>query len=414
MLIQTHQYNIISAACGLNITFDELRPRPIKVADTVSSVRTEGTSTLSLANINPAYPISTGSRIIVSSNNSNFLNPEIILNNSYVGSFILTNVQNDEISYFQSQPDAESTDALGQIYLANNIEPKNSYILEFNAESIVPTGTFVDITPESYIISGNDKFIPVTSLQIVPKFSNSCKVLLKMTIKGFDSEAIIKTQYKEIIVSDSSSIPCEIISNNPIKDEFIFLNKDNNWTYVHQNYILAKFIPYNNNINSIILNKKNSQLLPNRGYKNRFRIIADPLVMKEKNVTVEQIRSAILTAYNNIESTKYIANLGNKSYDIIIDDIFITSESFKDLVVAMNPPPSGQPVKFSEVAKTTEYLPDLSEIPSVAMLKYQGNNLGQLQYNYRIYDADILKVDYLGTEITGKITPIYMGPVDLT
>jgi hypothetical protein len=413
MLIPTEQYNIISAACGLSITFDELRPRPIKIADITASQRVGGISTLSIANLTSEYPITTGTRVVIAPNTSNFLSPDLILNNSYVGNFNLITANEDEITYFQSQTDADSVDALGQVYLENNIEPKNSYSIEFNVESAVPSGTFVDITPHIYTISGNDRFIPITSFQIIPKFSTSAKVLLKMTVKALDSNSIVKTQYKEVIVSDASNIPCEIISSNPIDDEFILLNKENNWTYTYQNYILAKFIPLTDNINSIILNKKNSQLLPNRGDKNKFRIIADPLAMKTKKVTVDQIRSAILSTYNDIESTKYIANLGNKSYDIVIDDIFVSSDSFKDLVIAIVPPVSGQPVKFSEVAKTTEYLPDLSEIPSVTSLYYNGSNIGQLQYNYRIYDGDIIKVNYLGTEITGKITPIYVSAITL-
>jgi len=413
MLIPTEQYNIISAACGLSITFDELRPRPIKIADITASQRVGGISTLSIANLTSEYPITTGTRVVIAPNTSNFLSPDLILNNSYVGNFNLITANADEITYFQSQTDADSVDALGQVYLENNIEPKNSYSIEFNVESVVPSGTFVDVTPHIYTISGNDRFIPITSFQIIPKFSTSAKVLLKMTVKGLGSNSIVKTQYKEIIVSDASNIPCEIISSNPIDDEFILLNKENNWTYTYQNYILAKFIPLTDDINSIILNKKNAQLLPNRGDKNKFRIIADPLAMKTKKVTVDQIRSAILSTYNDIESTKYIANLGNKSYDIVIDDIFVSSDSFKDLVIAIVPPVSGEPVKFSEVAKTTEYLPDLSEIPSVTSLYYNGSNIGQLQYNYRIYDGDIIKVNYLGTEITGKITPIYVSAITL-
>jgi len=385
MLIPTEQHNIISAACGLSVTFDELRPRPIKVADITSSQRVEGISTLSITNVSPEYSIITGTRVVVAPNTATFLASGLALNNTYTGNFTLLTASADEITYFQSQSDADSVDALGQVYLENNIEPKNNYVLQFNAESVVPSGTFVEIVPQIYTISGNDKFIPITSLQIVPKFSTSAKVLLKMTVKGLDSNSIVKTQYKEIVVSDSSNIPCEIISNNPIDDEFIILNEDNNWTYTYQNYILAKFIPYTDNINAIILNKKNNQLLPNRGDKNKFRIIADPLAMKTKKITVDQIRSAILSTYNDIESTKYIANLGNKSYDIVIDDIFINSDSFKDLVVAIVPPVSGEPVKFSEVAKTTEYLPDLSEIPSIASLRYNGINIGQLQYNHKIY-----------------------------
>jgi hypothetical protein len=413
MLIPTEQYNIISAACGLSIIFDELRPKPIKIADITSSQRVEGISSLSITNLSDEYPITTGTRVVIAPNTASFLSPDTILNNSYIGNFTLLTASADEITYFQSQPDADSADALGQVFLENNIEPKSNYSLEFKVESVVPSGTTVDIVPEIYTISGNDKFTPITSIQIIPKFSTSAKVLLKMTVKSFDSNNIIKTQYKEIIVSDSSNIPCEIVSDNPIENEFVILNKDNDWSYVHQNYILAKFIPYNNNINSIILNKKNNQLLPNRGDKNRFRIIADPLAMKTKSVTVDQIRSAILATYNDIESTKYIANLGNKSYDIVIDDIFISADSFKDLVVAIVPPVSGEPVKFSEVAEAKEYLPDLSDIPSIGLVRYNGINIGQLQYNYRIYDGDTIKADYLGTEISGKIMPIYVNSIEL-
>lgn len=414
MLIQTQQYNIISAACGVDVTFNELRPRPIKIANVTASARSDGISTLSISNLNGQYPITTGTRVVVAPNRASFLDPTLILDNSYIGSFSLLSAQDTQITYFQNQADIPSADAFGEIYLENNIEPKNNYILEFKAESVVPSGTPVTVVPQVYTISGNDTFLPVTSLQIVPKFSNTAKVLLKMTVKAFDSEAIIRTEYKEIIASDSSNIPCEIISENPISDEYIILNKENNWTYSYQDFILAKFIPNNNNISHIKLNKKNNQSLPSRGDKDKFRIVADPLSMKTKNVTLDQIRSAILSTYNNIESTKYIANLGNKSYDIVINDIFVSADSFKDLVVAIVPPVTGQPVKFSEVAKTTEYLPDLSEIPTLSSIRYNGMNIGQLQYNYKIYDGDIIKAEYLGTEIIGKITPVYVSATELT
>jgi hypothetical protein len=416
MFIKTEQYNIIDSACGINLSFDKLNPRPIKLSNIASSSRSDGVSRLALSNFATEYrtTASSGSRILVRPATGAFVDPTLVLDNSYLGGFSISTINDSrtELTYNQNLANLDSSDAIGELYLENNIEPRDQYTISFTVESIVPSGASIIISPTDYTIAGNDTFTPATTVQLKSKFSSSAKALIKMTITPLLSSTPIKTEYRQIIVSDSSSKPCEIISTEPIKDEFVYLDIDNNWTYTHQGYLLAKFIPSNKNI-IIKLPQKNTQLLPSRSNINKLKVTANPVSMKNKKVSIDQIRSAMVEAYDSITNTSIVANLGNKSYDIIIEDIFIKPEDLNNLVVAIVPPVTGSPVRFSEVAKSSTYNSDLFDIPSIGFVQNDSGHMGELQFNHKIYNNEPIEVIVDNNTLSGKIKPVYDGMISV-
>jgi hypothetical protein len=416
MFIKTEQYNIIDSACGINLSFDKLNPRPIKLSNIASSSRSDGVSRLALSNFATEYrtTASSGSRILVRPATGAFVDPTLVLDNSYLGGFSISTINDSrtELTYNQNLANLDSSDAIGELYLENNIEPRDQYTISFTVESIVPSGASIIISPTDYTIAGNDTFTPATTVQLKSKFSSSAKALIKMTITPLLSSTPIKTEYRQIIVSDSSSKPCEIISTEPIKDEFVYLDIDNNWTYTHQGYLLAKFIPSNKNI-VIKLPQKNTQLLPSRSNINKLKVTANPVSMKNKKVSIDQIRSAMVEAYDSITNTSVVANLGNKSYDIIIEDIFIKPEDLNNLVVAIVPPVTGSPVRFSEVAKSSTYNSDLFDIPSIGFVQNDSGHMGELQFNHKIYNNEPIEVIVDNNTLSGKIKPVYDGMISV-
>lgn len=416
MFIKTEQYNVIDSACGINLSFDKLNPRPIKLSNITSSSRSDGVSRLALSNFATEYSTvaTSGSRVLVRPATGAFVDPELALDNSYLGGFSISTINDSrtELTYNQNLANLDSSDAIGELYLENNIEPRDQYTISFTVESIVPSGASIIISPTDYTIAGNDTFTPATTVQLKSKFSSSAKALIKMTITPLLSSIPIKTEYRQIIVSDSSSKPCEIISTEPIKDEFVYLDIDNNWTYTHQGYLLAKFIPSNKNI-VIKLPQKSIQLLPSRANINKLKVTANPVSMKNKKVSIDQIRSAMVEAYDSITNTSVVANLGNKSYDIIIEDIFIKPEDLNNLVVAIVPPVTGTPVKFSEVAKSSTYNSDLFDIPSIGFVQNDSGHMGELQFNHKIYNNEPIEVIVDNNTLSGKIKPVYDGMISV-
>ena len=319
MFIKSLQYGIVEAACGITLQFDILRPKPIKIANIVSSVRESSISTLSLENVNTSY-IQEDMKVLVQSPQFLYTDTLPAIDSSFTGSFDVQSINETSVTYYQNLIDFDTQDCIGVLYLANNIRPKNTYLINFAVESVVPSSSTASLSPVSYTISGNDIFQPITSLKIITKSSAPTKVLIKMSIQDANSNDIILTDYYQVLVSDALQSSCEIISENDIYSDTVELNKNNNWTYTFQGYRLLKFIPYNDNEISLSLPQKNRQLLPNRGLNNKLKIVVDPIKMIEKKVSIDQIRSAITTKYNNIENIYAVANLNNKSYDIIISD----------------------------------------------------------------------------------------------
>jgi hypothetical protein len=413
MFIKSLQYGIVEAACGITLQFDILRPKPIKIANIVSSVRESSISTLSLENVNTSY-IQEDMKVLVQSPQFLYTDTLPAIDSSFTGSFDVQSINETSVTYYQNLIDFDTQDCIGVLYLANNIRPKNTYLINFAVESVVPSSSTASLSPVSYTISGNDIFQPITSLKIITKSSAPTKVLIKMSIQDANSNDIILTDYYQVLVSDALQSSCEIISENDIYSDTVELNKNNNWTYTFQGYRLLKFIPYNDNEISLSLPQKNRQLLPNRGLNNKLKIVVDPIKMIDKKVSIDQIRSAITAKYNNIENIYAVANLNNKSYDIIISDNRLDNNNLSDVVVALVPPVSGEEVKFSDVASAVPYFADISDVPSIGLVKYNNTTFGELQFNDKIYDNENMFISKDGEEYQGSITAVYDGLIQLS
>lgn len=415
MFIKTQQYSILEAACGIQIFFDKLFSKPQKVANIISASRVNGISTLGLNQVSETINI--GDKVIVSQVDSisTGSNP---IPSSYAGNYIISGTGiNNSVSYAQSllPNDANIGVVTGEIYKQPNINPAENYIIEFSIETKVPSNAEVTLRPSSYVVSSNEGFYPSTIIEILSRFSTSAKVLLKLTIRDIKSNNILKTEYREIIVSDSSNKPCEIISTKPIDISYYELNSKNNWSYFHEGYLLAQFIPsleYKDI--SVKVVKKNPQLLPSRGGNNKIRIIADPIKLQNKQTTIDKIRSAILAQYDTINNSIAIANLGNKSYDIIVEDKLVKPDDLKDIVIDVVPPVTGVPIKFSDVATAVPYSQDLYTIPQISLIRWNNNNnirfLGELHYNQQIYSNDTILFKISGTtNLSGSIIDVTNG-----
>lgn len=418
MFIKSEKYSILQSACGIELKFTELRPVEEKLADIVSISRSNRTTTAQLAHLKK--PLSSGESVNVRTapTGINLTNP---IDNSFTGDYVLDTVNypsntisNPSITYYQNLSDFFSVNVAGDIYSIPNIDPAENYLIEFNIESIVPKTAEASLRPNRYIVSGREIFTPITVLEIKSKFSTSAKVLVKMLLRDLKTNKILKNEYIEVVMTDADSKPCEIITEQPIDNEYYYLDITNNWTYIHDGYTLAQFIPNNKHDNiSIKLNKKNSQLLPSRGSSNKIRVIVDPIKLSDKKVTIDQIRTAMISQFNTIENYFAVANLGNKSYDIIVKDVFLQPSDLNNIVVALVPPSTGIPVKFNEVAEAINYTSDSSDIPGISLLRWTNNNetvyIGELHFDKNVYLNDSIQVNYNQYGLFGTIKDFYSG-----
>jgi hypothetical protein len=422
MLINRRQYSVLQLACGVQIPFTSLNPKPIKIANITAANRTSGQSTITITN--PTEKIVVGQKIAV----RQILNPSFAITQipqSYTGDFIVNRVNSDtSIGYTQNLANDPGPGTIsGELFNQPNIAPAENYVIEFTIVTKVPNNAEVNLRPQSYLVNGYDIVSPTVVMDLKSKYSTTAKVLLKMIVRDSRSNNILKTEFQEIVMSDSANKPCEIIYENPIEIEFFKLDQKNNWSYLNEDFLLAKFIP-NKNYPNITLDiiKKNNQLLPSRGDKKRLRIIADPIKLQDKSVSVDQIRTAIVNQYQTITNSSAIANLGNKSYDIIVEDKLIKPDDLKDLIVAIVPPQTGTKIKFSEVATAEIYDSDIATIPNISLLKYSYSgvvrDVGELHYNPKIYNNDTILVNIYDLDnpppsslgLSGLIKDVVNGP----
>ena len=421
MLIQSLTYSPLQASYGVPLSFSDINPTEQKISDIISASRSNRISTIELSVI---------SKTLTSGDSFTVRFPISILDNianidpSFLGTFQPASINYGDgrgtITYYQNALDINTTSIIGDLYSVPNIQPREFYLIQFFVESKVPASATVSISPSSYIVGGSEGFSPVTTLQITSLYSRSSKALIKMLIKDINNSQVLKTEYIEIIVTDSSSIPCEIISSSPISQSYVYLNEKNNWEYNYQGYRIAEFVPDKSMPKNIVakLNKKNNQLLPNRGEPNRVRVIIDPIKTTNYGITIDQVRSAILNQYATIQNSFALANLGNKSYDIVVSDVLLKPEDLNDLVIAKVPPVTGVDVTFKDVAQSEPYSPDIAKIPEVNLLRWNNNsniiNLGEIHFDSTIYLGDVLTIEYNNISLSGNLQILTNGPNYLT
>jgi hypothetical protein len=416
MLIQSVTYSPLQASYGVKLSFSSVNPFEKKIADIVAASRSNRVSTLDLSviletlNVTDSFTVKTPTDIV---------DENVTIDPSFLGTYKPSSIEYGDgvgtLTYYQNILDINTVAALGDLYSTPNIRSRDFYLVQFTVESVVPSLAEVNLTPSSYIVGGAESFEPVTILQLKSLYSKSAKALIKMLIRDINNNEILKTEYIEIIVSDASNAPCEIISVDPIEKSSIYLDDKNDWKYDYNGYRLAEFFPDPSIPSNVVvkLNRKNTQLLPSRGETNRFRIIIDPIKTTNYKITIDQIRAAILQQYNTITSSFALANLGNKSYDIVINDVLLQPEDLDNLVVATVPPETGVEIKFSDIAKSEPYSPDIASIPEVNLLRWNNNGtinyIGEIHFDSTIYLDDPVIVEYNNISLSGNLRPIING-----
>ena len=422
MLIQSITYSPLQASYGIKLSFSDINPSEQKISDIVAANRFNRVATLELSVV--LQPISSGESFSVKTP-LNINATTTTIDSSFLGTYkplsIEYNGGRGTLTYYQNALDINTVAIIGDLYSLPNIKPRDFYLVQFSVESVVPDTAQVILSPSSYVIGGSESFVPVTSLQVKSLYSKSSKVLVKMFVRDVERNDILKTEYIEVVVSDSSSAPCEIISEKPIEQSFVYLEKQNDWKYDHQGYRIAEFLPDTNMRDDVIVKliKKNSQLLPNRGEPNRVRVIIDPIKTTNYGITIDQVRSAILNQYATIQSSFALANLGNRSYDIVVSDVLLKPEDLNSLVIAKVPPETGIEVKFSDVAKSEPYSPDIAKIPEVNLLRWNNSNnniiyLGEIHFDSTIYLDDPMVIEYSNISLSGNLQSVMNGPNYLT
>jgi hypothetical protein len=234
-----------------------------------------------------------------------------------------------------------------------------------------------------------------------------------MLVRDVNTNVTLKTEYIQFVISDSSSSPCEIISPEPVEQSFVYLEEQNGWKYDYQGYRIAELITNNSKIIGKLV-KKNNILLPNRLDTNRVKIVVDPIAASNYNISIDQIRSSILNQYSTIQNSFALANLGNKSYDIVVNDVLLKPEDLNDLTIGKFPPVTGLDIKFNQVATSEPYEPDITSIPEVNLLRWINNgvivHLGEIHFDSTIYLDSPVIIDYNGISLSGNLQKVMQGP----
>lgn len=408
---------------GVPVSFGLLNPRSDKITDIL---RTEFRDNVATLTVRSLTGLAVGSKIEVKSNGT--------MNSIYLGKYSVESIDTtqNKISYkVYNLPNNFSlllADSIGSIYSIPTIENSEGYNVVFSVQSSVPIYNPNDpakkiditITPPSYSVDGSNSFSPETNIKIKSRYTDASKVLIKLTVSSTIGNKVLHTDYREVICSQSLDKPCEIIAQAEKIPEYVYMNKDNNWTYTNQEFHIAKFIPDQSDLNSIVkLDRRNNNVLPNMQVT-KFRITVDPtrLNVYNANIGIEDIRRIFYSG--GVEED----DVTNNPYVFIIADPNKTSiGDVKSTIIGYyygNNPPI--PIALESVVVPDEKLAiipvlDTFEIPEVAFLRYQDSNglkyIGELIFLKSVYYKENITITYLGQNLCGQIIPAQEGIVQL-
>jgi hypothetical protein len=412
-MFETSQYNTKICECGIPLNFSLIRPLKEKLAELVT---VQVTNFLVTFTTRSSHSIAVGDTIeIISGGNlsSAFVGKHkiISLNSPFAG--------NNSFSFILRVPDVIASDVVAYAYTIPNIDNSGRYIVQFTKELSVPDNAEIEISPNSYEIQGSSNFNPVTTIKIKSVYTTSSKAIIKLSILNIFGR-VLYTEYKQIICSRFLDKPCEVVSLKPITPSYIYLNRKNNWTYKHNGFLIAQFIPDHNDEEhkdiSIRLNRPNNAILPSNTNFDRLVLRIDPLLAQEKNVSREQIKSAILD--NPISSSLQKSILVDDKLDIIIiQSSGLTIDQLKKVVVleevANN---TTTKVLVENIGLITNYTPEPHPIPSIMFLTWSNNEyknyfLGQFLFDYSIFNNQDMILYFTDTntnssnEINYRIVP---------
>lgn len=396
-MFTTTQYNVNNCECGIPLSFNLIRPLKEKLANISSFQILNNVATITTSS---AHNILVGTSIEII-NSSNI--PATIANK-----FTVSAVTSNSVSFIVRAADRIATSATGYIYSVPNIESRNQYVIKFSQELTVPNTAEITISPETYTIESSSNFSPETVVKIVSKFTTSSKSIIKLSISDIFNQ-LLYTEYKQIICSQASEKPCEIISKKPFVPTSIYLNRKNNWTYQHNGFTIAQFIP-NKNIEyknlSLLLEKQNDAILPSATDTDKLLLKIDPLMMQKKNITRDQLKSTILNNPISASQQENI-NIEDTLNNWIIQGSSLTIEQLKGLVIIVFK--DGTFISISDIGEVKRYIPKPQPIPAIMFLYWRdpssgiGYQLGQIIYDTFIYENKNLIVNFMNNTINYRL-----------
>lgn len=144
-----------------------------------------------------------------------------------------------------------------------NLPAKDSYVISFSQETTVPSGqTSVELSPASYTISNNSIFAAQVSAKITSFHVGEPEALIKMTIKDIYGNQLY-SDYVQVNCLAQSLENC--VARDPNAQQYIRLNKDNNWTYKVKDQTVIQFIKeFDNDEVEIVFEAKHKSIYDNR------------------------------------------------------------------------------------------------------------------------------------------------------
>lgn len=396
-MFTTSQYRVNNCECGIPLSFNLIRPLKEKLADIVSFQIVNNIATLTTKIVHSIIP---GTDIEVI-NNTNI--PNIIANK-----FTVLSVTSNTVSFIVKASDRITTNAIGYIYSIPNIESRNQYIIKYSTELTVPDSAEVTISPDTYTIESSSNFIPETVVKIISKFTTSSKSIIKLSIIDIFNQ-LLYTEYQQIICSQSSEKPCEILSKKPFVPTSIYLNRKNNWTYQHNGFFIAQFIP-NKNIDyknlSLILEKQNDAILPSATSSDKLVLKIDPIVLESKGITRAVLKSTILNNPISASQQENI-NIEDTLNNWIIQGSSLTTDQLKSIVIVSFK--DGTSIRVGDIGDVKRYIPKPQPIPATMFLQwYDSDNnieyqLGQIIYDLYIYENKNLTINFMNNSKNIKL-----------
>jgi hypothetical protein len=383
-MITTSQFNISSCEQGISLTFGLIRPLKEKIIDVVSVQVINFVVTLTTRNphtilVNDIVEVVSGGNISA----------------AFVGQKTIISVGPNTVSFIMRVPDVTTAPVVAYLYTVPNIANASSYVLNFSKELSVPEDAVVDILPASYEINGSNNFEPETAIKIFSNFTTSSKTIIKLSITDIYNK-VLYTEYKQISCSRLLDIPCEIRSKTVINTEFIYLNRENNWTYQHNGFLIAQFLPnvYESEDDypeiSIRLIKQDLADLPANTNADRLLLTVNPLLIQQKNVTRSEVRDAILENPISASLRKNIS-INDDTNDWIIQSSALTVDTLKKVLVLKT---QSSQVLVEDISVGVASIPKIQNhpIPAVSLLKtikvteYREDHIfGQLLYDSNVY-----------------------------
>jgi hypothetical protein len=283
------------------------------------------------------------------------------------------------------------------------IDPATIYLIEFTEELTIPSGNSVSISPSGYTLKNASNFTPQCFAKIASEYTDGSQTVIKLTVKDTNYK-VLKTQYKRIICSSQSSKPCIVPIDHPAKPQYITLNIKNNWEYIYNGYIIAKFVPTDiTNGIKIRLPRKDISYLPSRGQNDQIKISISLDKLQEYKLTAEGIKA--LLGGNTVYTVK------KREVFFIFDSLDRTIPQIENLQVSSVPVANSTntlPVTIKNLGTVTFNTSKPSPIPTVSLVRWTNSEvttfLGELILNPDTYQVnDEIIVIYNSNTITGTI-----------